>query len=237
MPDLREKLAAWRRPFEASVIYRDEDLDELEDHLLSLVEEGASEGRHLGDAWNDAVATVGDESRLRPTFLKRWKERSWASRWWARIRQEGRASSRPRVYRLLRVGSLLAGGLGVLGLFSKLATLHHVGLGSWYWWEGAYFHLQGTWFLWSLAAISFFNLVPYRRWSGSVGDWLRAGFSGWLLAMAMRNVILAAADNFTMPADALEPHWWSLVLGIGPILWALQLRWRTRETEPKRLIA
>lgn len=127
MPDVRDRIAVWRRPFEESVLYSSAAIDELEDHVWSLVAKSKASGASASESVETALAEVGTESVLREGFLVAWTEMSVWRRWRQRLNAESRSTSLPAVYRVLRIGSL-----GV-GLFGRWIALILIGPAMWVW--------------------------------------------------------------------------------------------------------
>lgn len=127
MPDVRDRIAAWRRPFEESVIYSSAAIDELEDHVWSLVAMAKASGASTNESVETALAEVGTENVLRESFLAAWTEMPRWRRWRQRLDAESRSTSLPAVYRVLRIGSL---GVGLFGCWIALIL---IGPAMWVW--------------------------------------------------------------------------------------------------------
>jgi len=76
MPDLEQKILAWRRQMLAAGITAT-SLTELENHLREDVERQLRLGVEINDAFNHATKTMGSAVALKKEFQK--EERSWAT--------------------------------------------------------------------------------------------------------------------------------------------------------------
>lgn len=231
MPDVRDRIAAWRRPFEESVIYSCAAIDELEDHVWSLVAKAKASGANASESVETALAEVGTESVLREGFLAAWTEMPRWRRWRQRLSAEGRSTSLPAVYRALRLGSL---AVGLFGCFMLVALIWELAIGDWrpHWsldWS-EYHYLQGSVLYLTLALTGLFNVVPFRPWSSSVSDRARAVFAVWTIVFIAPSIPLAlGAQPAAMVADAVEPYFWIALILIGPAMWVWQLWNRPKE--------
>src|SRR6476661_8231305 len=68
MPDLETRIAQWRRQMIAGGITNPEVLDELESHLREDIERHARSGLNVQQAFDAAVAKIGDASALKSEF-------------------------------------------------------------------------------------------------------------------------------------------------------------------------
>ena len=103
MADFEDRIASWRRELSSAMEDRPDVVDELEDHLRQEFETLTRAGKSPGEAWDAAVARLGDPRRLAREFTKsarsgwlptrvamascswgaRWR---WARSWWSRCR-------------------------------------------------------------------------------------------------------------------------------------------------------
>src|SRR5688572_22264643 len=70
MADFEDRIASWRRELSSAMEDRPEVADELEDHLRQELETLTRAGKSPADAWDAAVARLGDPRRLAREFTK-----------------------------------------------------------------------------------------------------------------------------------------------------------------------
>ncbi len=219
----------WRRPFQASVIYDREDIEELEDHLRSHVADALSEGNDLASAFEMSLPLVGTEQELRPEYMSIWLDRPSPVRWWRAIKAEGSFSSHSKWYRFSRILSL---GVGAFGLLVPLSvslawlTIPHVPDLSFD--VSKYLHVQnGHVFALTMSLTALFNLTPFKFWANSPLERVRPVLALCAGLIALHTAVLGiGAIPTDMFMDNLEPFLWSGIVLIGPALWWIQLRWR-----------
>ncbi|MFT5144906.1 MAG: hypothetical protein ACI84D_003545 [Thalassolituus oleivorans] len=232
MSHLDDSIAAWRRPFEDSVIYGIDTIDELEDHFRSLVDKARIEGRGDAESIRLALSAVGPEHDLRDQYLLDWTDKRFFSRWWAAVGMESRNCPTPRAFRALRYASLSAGAFGAFFLVVLVLSWANgtyrpsLSLDS-----GLYPTQQGTEFYWTLGLGGLFNLIPFRSWTASLTDIARLIFATWTGTLAIHSVMLAAGIIPAASAtNSLDPFLWMSVMLIGPLMWLWQLAWRKPDT-------
>lgn len=70
MADFEDRIASWRRELSSGMEDRPDVVDELEDHLRQELETLTRAGKTPDDAWDAAVAALGDAKRLAREFSK-----------------------------------------------------------------------------------------------------------------------------------------------------------------------
>ena len=70
MADFEDRIASWRRELSSAMEDRPDVVDELEDHLRQEVDSLTRAGNTPGEAWDAAVARLGDPHRLAREFSK-----------------------------------------------------------------------------------------------------------------------------------------------------------------------
>jgi hypothetical protein len=70
MADFEDRIASWRRELSSAMEDRPEVVDELEDHLRQEIETLTRAGKAPDEAWDAAVARLGDPRRLAREFTR-----------------------------------------------------------------------------------------------------------------------------------------------------------------------
>ncbi len=231
--DIISELRKWRKPFKVRPFYGDDDVAELESHLLDCYSNLLARGVAEQNAFREAVAQVGPESQLRCDYRSEWLKSGSVRRYFSLFKAElGVYDSKFGVitYGVGRSFSLV---MGVVSAYSFGYTLVRASWPLEIWRSGRPLHQQGMIYFIIIGCLALFNLIPFLL-----------DEKVWTIRLR-RLFVLALAVMFSAEWYAAIVHWalrddplWTLLLaqlavGIGPTLWMHQ---RTKRNDHRMLL-
>ena len=227
------ELIKWRRPFKVRPFYSEDDLAEVESHLLDCYSDLLVRGVAEQDAFQEAVVQVGPESRLRRDYRTEWMKSGSLRRYVSLFKAElGGYDSMFGVitYGAFRSFSLLMGLLSAYTFgYSMVRTTWPVTI----WQSGRPLYQQGMIYVISIGCLALFNLAPFLLDEKAWALRLR-----WLFVAGLAVIFSAEWYRQVVHWASLDDHLWmpllsQLAVGIGPALWMHQ---RSKRNEHRILL-
>ena len=221
MFDINTAIKSWRRPFELRSWYGDDQIQELETHLVERYEDALHDGVPPEQAFDRAIEQIGSEPILRNDYLTEWKTISVGKRLKRRFFAEARGFDtklKRVVYNVLRVASILVGLMAIRTLY----LVFFVAKGGFdFWIEGVSIFRQGQWFIVALVFLMFFNLVPFTNDEPKWVVTLRKSYIFILLGMTALWFYPMLEARLPFQRLLIESfEFW--LMAIGPSLWCIQ---------------